>query len=159
MAISPCLRTDSDSGSSIGQPRKPFLSGGGNGSSDRLSSVNRGAAWTLLVLFAALIVAERWHTRDEPVETDLGIYAVIGHGLLEGRFLYADLWDRKPPAIHLTYAAAEVLAGYGPQSILLLNVAAALATMLGAYKAGSACGFGYVGGLAAAGFWTIVGGD
>jgi hypothetical protein len=121
--------------------------------------MSRSTVWTGLLLCAALIVAERWHTRAEPLETDLGIYAVMGHGLLEGRVLYADLWDRKPPAVHVTYAAGELLAAYGPQSVLLINIVAALATMLGLYYAGSTSRFGYVGGLAAAGFWTIVCGD
>jgi hypothetical protein len=32
--------------------------------------------------------------------------------MLAGRHLYSDLWDHKPPAIHITFAAGELVAGY-----------------------------------------------
>src|SRR5690348_4523606 len=83
-----------------------------------------------LALLAALIVLERFHTYHEPLERDIATYAVTAHELLAGRNLYSDLWDHKPPAIYLTYAAAEISAGYGPFSIYLLNLLPALLTLL-----------------------------
>jgi len=79
--------------------------------------------------------------------------------MLGGRAIYADLWDHKPPAIHLTYAAGELIAGYGPKSIFLINVAGALAVLLACYFAGFAAGGGRIGGLVAAVVWTLASGD
>jgi len=99
------------------------------------------------------------HTYDEPLERDLTTYAVIAHQMLHGKNLYNDLWDHKPPAIHVTYAAAELIAGYGRNSIFLMNVVAAMATLVACYFAGSAGGRGPVAGLVAAAFWTLASGD
>ena len=101
----------------------------------------------------------RLHTYDEPLERDLTTYAVIAHEMLNGKNLYSDLWDHKPPAIHVTYAAAEWVAGYGRNSIFLMNVVAAMATLVACYFAGAAGGRGPVAGLVAATLWTLVSGD
>src|SRR5437868_1023590 len=66
----------------------------------------------VLLLLASSIALARLHTWDEPMERDLTTYAVIGHQLLRGRSLYSDLWDHKPPAIHISYAFADYLFGY-----------------------------------------------
>src|SRR5206468_2440641 len=65
----------------------------------------------------------------------------------------------KPPAIYVTYAAAELLSGYGRDSIFLINIAAGVATLLGCYFAGSAGKGGPAGGIFAAVAWLIVSGD
>ena len=107
----------------------------------------------------ALIFFLRLHTYDEPLERDLTTYAVIAHEMLNGKNLYSDLWDHKPPAIHVTYAAAELIAGYGRNSIFLMNVAAAMATLMACYFAGSARGRGPLAGIVAATLWTLASGD
>lgn len=116
--------------------------------------------WSGLVLVAlcGVIVCSRVHTYSEPLERDLTVYAVIAHEMLAGKALYSDLWDHKPPAIHLTYAAAEMIAGYGRNSIFLMSVVAASATLLACYLAGAAGG-GWLGGLLAAGLWAVASGD
>lgn len=111
-----------------------------------------------LVALAALIAVARLHTYHEPLERDITGAAVIGHELLAGRALYTDMWDHKPPALHLTHALAILIAGYGPGAIYLLNVIAALTTLLGVYAAASAVG-GPAAGLWGAAFWTFVCGD
>src|SRR5437016_10947378 len=111
-----------------------------------------------LVGLCALIFSLRLHTYDEPLERDLTTYAVIAHEMLNGKNLYGDLWDHKPPAIHVTYAAAEWVAGYGRNSIFLMNVAAAIATLVACYFAGAA-GSGPLGGLIAAALWALASGD
>src|SRR5882762_10137871 len=113
----------------------------------------------VLVGLCVLIFSLRLHTYDEPLERDLTTYAVIAHEMLNGKNLYSDLWDHKPPAIHATYAAAELIAGYGRNSIILMNVAAAIATLVACYFAGSAGGRGPLGGLVAATLWTLASGD
>jgi hypothetical protein len=112
----------------------------------------------LLILagLAAVIFLQRLHTYEEPLERDLTLYAVIGHELLGGRALYADLCENKPPAVFLTYAAAEKLVGYGPGAIFLLGISAALVTLLGVYAAGSALSGSSGTGLWAAFFWTVI---
>ncbi|HWY39631.1 MAG TPA: hypothetical protein VNX27_02445 [Chthoniobacterales bacterium] len=112
-----------------------------------------------LIGFCALIFAMRLHTYDEPLERDLTTYAVIAHEMLNGKHLYSELWDHKPPAIHVTYATAELIAGYGRNSIFLMNVVAAMATLIACYFAGGSDGRGPLGGLIAAGLWTLVSGD
>lgn len=109
----------------------------------------------VLVILSSFIAIMRLHTYEEPVERDIGSHAVIGHELLQGRKLYSDLWDSKPPAIFVTYAIADALVGYGPGSVYFVGVAAAIITLLGAYWAGSAHG-GVPGGLWAAAFWTFI---
>src|SRR2546430_7728480 len=93
-----------------------------------------------LIALCALIFSLRLHTYNEPLERDLTTYAVIAHEMLNGKNLYSELWDHKPPAIHVTYAAAELIAGYGRNSIILMNVAAAIATLVACYFAGAAGG-------------------
>ncbi|PYK31679.1 MAG: hypothetical protein DME57_02805 [Verrucomicrobia bacterium] len=114
---------------------------------------------TALIGLCALIVALRAHTYDEPLERDITTYAVIAHEMLNGKNLYSDLWDHKPPAIHLTYAAAEWITGYGRNSIFLMNAAAAVATLIAVYFAGAAGRRGPLAGLIAATFWTLASGD
>ena len=114
---------------------------------------------TVAVLGLALVVAlARLQTYHEPLERDITSAAVIGHELLAGRALYADMWDHKPPAIHVSHALAILLVGYGPGAVYLLNVAAAITTLVGVYVAASAVG-GIAAGLWGALFWTLVSGD
>ena len=118
----------------------------------------RPGALAALVLLGALLVLARFHTYHEPFETDITAASVIAHEMLEGRALYADIWDHKPPALALTHMAAIALAGWGPGAIFLLNLAASLATLGGVYAAGAAIGPASAG-LWAATFWTVLSGD
>src|SRR5207248_495630 len=112
----------------------------------------------VLVGLCALIFSQRLRTYNEPLERDLTTFAVIAHEMLNGKNLYSDLWDHKPPAIHVTYAAAEMIAGYGRDSIFLMNVVAALATLFVCYWAGSSA-YGRVAGCFAAAFWAFTSGN
>ncbi len=112
----------------------------------------------LVVLLCAVSLA-RLRTYEEPLDLDITTYAVIGHEMLAGRDLYSDLWDHKPPLIHLAYAAAEVLAGYGLQEVYLLGVLAAAATLLGVFTAARRGGASTSMALWAAAIWAAVSGD
>jgi hypothetical protein len=90
----------------------------------------------ILFLCILYMAGMAWQTYDDPVGADHGVYAVIGHELLNSRRLYADLWDHKPPAIHVVYAAAELVVGYGPQQLYLLNLVGWTIALLGLYQAG-----------------------
>jgi hypothetical protein len=110
----------------------------------------------ILLGLSALIGLQRLYTWHEPLERDLTLYAVIGHELLAGRSLYSDLCENKPPAIFVTYAAAEWLAGYGPTAIYLLGAIAAIITLLGVYWVGYSLSSSTGTGLWAAFFWTAI---
>ncbi len=112
-----------------------------------------------MLILGVLIALERWHTYDEPLERDTAGYAVIAHELLHGRLLYSDLWERKPPLVYATFAAAELIVGYGRQEIFLLNVLAGWATLLGIFVAGRRVGRGRNAGLIGAALWAILCGD
>ena len=115
-------------------------------------------ALVVLAGLAALLVLARAHTYSEPIETDISAAAVLAREVLGGRALYADVWDHKPPALVLTHAAAQLVAGYGPGAIFLLNVVAGVAGLLGAYAAAAALG-SPAAGLWAAAFWAVASGD
>jgi hypothetical protein len=110
----------------------------------------------ILIGLSALIGLQRLYTWHEPLDRDLTIYAVFGHELLAGRSLYSDLCDIKPPAIFVTYAAAEWLTGYGPTAIYLLGVITAIITLLGVYWVGYSLSGSTGTGLWAALFWTAI---
>ena len=114
---------------------------------------------TVVALLTVIILVTRFHTYGEPLERDLATYAVIAHELRGGRALYSDLWDHKPPAIHVAYWAAEAVAGFGPGSVYLLGVLAAMATLLGVLRAGRTRRLGVLTGLWAAAFWAVTSGD
>ena len=113
----------------------------------------------LLFVFAGAIVVDRLIVPQMPFSPDATAYAIIGHGLLNGQTLYTDIWDHKPPVIYITYAAAEILLGYSPQTIVFLNIFVSLLVMFGLFYAGKAGRGGIVSGLWAAALWVIVSGS
>src|ERR1700720_3396564 len=124
-----------------------------------MNKLNKTLPVAALLGLCALIFFLRLHTYEEPLERDVTIYAVIAHEMRGGRALYSDLWDHKPPAIYVSFEAAELVAGYGRRSIFLVNILATLGTMIACYVAGSAGGAGRMGGLVAATLWAFVSGD
>ena len=64
---------------------------------------------------------EAWWLQG-PLERDISIYFIIAQELLNGRWLYSDLWDHKPPAIHAAYASAEFLLGRSKFAVWGLSV-------------------------------------
>jgi hypothetical protein len=110
-----------------------------------------------LSCLVALVVFERVHTWREPPDRDMAGYAVIGHEMLRGRLLYTDLWERKPPLLYATFAAAERFVGYGFGELLTVNLAATLITLAAVAVAGAVRG--WVGAAAAGTLWAFLGGD
>ncbi len=115
------------------------------------------AVW-LIPLIIVLMWA-RGRLRLQPLESDVTLYAVIGHELRMGRELYTDVWDHKPPAVYVTYALAEKITGFGWKSIYLLTVGGSILVLLGCYGAGTWGARDPWVGLWAALFWTVVSGD
>ena len=122
------------------------------------SKSNRILSFVVVSACIFLVVLQRYIDSQLPVDRDVAGYAVIGHEMMRGRELYSDLWERKPPLLYVSFAAAECLAGYGPREIFLLSVLATLVVMMGVYFAGTAC-HGRIGGLFAIGLWTLLCGD
>jgi 4-amino-4-deoxy-L-arabinose transferase-like glycosyltransferase len=87
----------------------------------------------VLAVLTLLILLVRIPVLTEVPERDITTYAVIGHGLLHGRSLYADLWDHKPPGVHLVYAAAIALVGENAKAIYLLSVLGSVLGLFGVW--------------------------
>ena len=62
-------------------------------------------------------------------DTDEQFYALVGRRMLDGATLYVDIWDRKPPALYLVYAAIALLS----RSVLAFQLTATVSAVLGAY--------------------------
>jgi hypothetical protein len=105
------------------------------------SSGSLARCWPpMLVLLVGGIALSRLRIVDEPLDHDLTTYAVIAHELLAGRALYVDLWDHKPPAIHVTFALGEILMGYGPLAVHALGLVGVVLGTLAVHRAGLAVG-------------------
>lgn len=66
----------------------------------------------------------------EPLAPDQGIFATAAWGLQRGLTLYRDLWDQKPPGIHLTYLLGFTLFGDRAAAVFWIDFAAAALTAL-----------------------------
>lgn len=120
----------------------------------------RGGRWRFWpwVGLAIAIAGLRLWTYHEPLERDITWYAILGHEVLAGRSFYSELWFHKPPAVKIAFAAAELLAGYGPGSVYLLNVITGIAVLMGVSYAGGRMG-GRAGALWSGVLWVIVSGE
>ena len=57
-----------------------------------------------------------------PIYRDQATYLVVGEGLLQGKQLYRDLWDNKPPGIFIVYAGIAKLFGRVTWSMGVLDI-------------------------------------
>ena len=79
----------------------------------------------ILVLIGSALLANllmklwKW---DEPIETDLMMYCMGGHTFHIGKLLYTDLWDQKPPLLHMIFGLSETLFGYGKGEVAGVNL-------------------------------------
>ncbi len=112
----------------------------------------------LLLGLILLVAAGRLFTFGEAFDRDITAYAVIGEEMLNGKVLYTEVWDHKPPAIHLSYVASLAIFGETPLAIWVLGCGAAILTLLGCYHAARSAG-GPVAGMTAAAVWLLINGD
>lgn len=69
--------------------------------------LDKGAFWFLLIVCTFFFLL-RFPSFFEPLwYGDEGIYQVIGMSLNEGRLLYTQTWDNKPPLLYVLYALAQ----------------------------------------------------
>ncbi len=64
-------------------------------------------AWVLLLISTFFVLLRIPSLAEPHWYGDEGIYQVIGRALLDGRVLYQDIWDNKPPLLYLIYAAVN----------------------------------------------------
>ena len=113
----------------------------------------------VLVLLAILLALVRANFFNWPPGKDVTWYAVYGHELLAGRSLYSDLWEHKPPAIYLSFAAADFVFGYGVATLWIVNYLLGLAIAFGVYHIAARWGQSRWAGICAAVFWVVMAGD
>jgi hypothetical protein len=115
-------------------------------------SVERLAA---LILFPIILVLLQFFWLQAPLERDQSIYFLIAHQLIEGRDLYSDLWDHKPPAIHFAYVLAQIVVGYSIVAIWLLGVVLAVLTAFGLDFVARNLNFSKYGRIATISLWIV----
>jgi hypothetical protein len=76
----------------------------------------------LLALAALFVVVRALPILSFPPSDDQGIYLTIGQGLLEGKQLYRDLCDSKPPGIFYLYAGIARLFGRAMWSVAVVDI-------------------------------------
>lgn len=91
---------------------------------DRRTSLSLLALLLLAAFALRLPVLGDWN-----FETDDQFYALVGHRLLAGDWLYVDVWDRKGPSLYYLFS---LFALPGP-SVLAFQLAGALASGLAAF--------------------------
>jgi hypothetical protein len=126
--------------------------------SNGLLSSKRKAQWFAFMVLVVWLVGTRWIVRNEPFDRDISVYAVAGREIVAGRMLYSDIWDHKPPGIHLIFAGATVLVGPGMPAVLLTNALFSILVATGLIYAGSRVA-GATGGVMGGLLWALVGGD
>ncbi len=76
----------------------------------------------LLALAALFVVVRALPILSFPPGTDQGTYLTIGQGLLEGKQLYRDLCDSKPPGIFYLHAGIAKLFGRAMWSVAVVDI-------------------------------------
>ena len=87
---------------------------------------------------------------EPPWYDDEGIYAAVAHGLLNGRDLYREILDNRPPGIYFIYGLLLSWSNYAPWMIKGGATAAVLAGQIGLALVGRALWNAPVGLIAAA---------
>lgn len=60
--------------------------------------------WFLLIIFVIFFLLRLPSVIEPNWYGDEGIYQVMGMAINDGRILYSEIWDNKPPLLYLTYA-------------------------------------------------------
>ncbi|NDW02422.1 glycosyltransferase family 39 protein [Salipiger sp. PrR002] len=118
----------------------------------------RHAHWLVASACVLLTALLRLSVLDEPFERDIMVYAMVASGWLDGLQLYAGIWDHKPPALYVAYAAAITVFGQEPIAIWALGMAAFTLTLLGVKRVAERLS-GPRAGLIAMAIWAVCGND
>ncbi|MBK8466287.1 MAG: hypothetical protein IPL32_10695 [Chloracidobacterium sp.] len=123
------------------------------------ASITARFAVIVMLLLSALIGVDRLYGPTVPINVDPASYAVVAHELLDGKQLYTDIWDHKPPAPFITYALAEVVLGYSPQTLHVLSYIVCLLVLWSIFLAAKQGPGGQIAGVIAAFLWALVSGS
>ncbi|MGB9486429.1 MAG: glycosyltransferase family 39 protein [Terriglobia bacterium] len=104
-------------------------------------------SWALVAIAILFVVARALPILSCPIGRDQGTYLTVAQGLLEGKQLYRDVYDIKPPGIYIVYAGIAKLFGRVMWSVavadvlLLLAISYLLFRFIEPYlgRAGAAC--------------------
>jgi hypothetical protein len=110
----------------------------------------------ILILTGCLI---RLYSFNEPFENDCTQCAVTAHELLAGKTLYTEIWDHKPAGAFVTYVLAELLFGYTPLMMYMLNIMSFIIILMGVYSVTRHLVKNEWIACLAACFWTLISGD
>ena len=75
----------------------------------------------LLVIAILFVLVRALPILTFPMGRDQATYLVVGKGLLEGKRLYRDLWDIKPPGIYIVYAGIAKVFGRAVWSVAMVD--------------------------------------
>jgi 4-amino-4-deoxy-L-arabinose transferase-like glycosyltransferase len=105
----------------------------------------------LAILAALLALLPHSPSRVILPDRDQGVFLYAGQQMLDGKLLYREVWDHKPPLIHVLYALGQMIGGrWGVWALEVISLAAAGAlAFLGLRRAvgGWAAGLAVAGGL------------
>ncbi len=110
--------------------------------------------WIILVFLALVIILNRYHFIDEPLERDITGYAIYANEMLNGEYLYSYLTNHHPPGSFITFYLFQLLFGFGQFTVFLIGIVFSLLTMAGIYA--SLSNIDRSAALWAAGFWAII---
>lgn len=99
-----------------------------------MTHVRREHLWLAAAILAVLLLA--LPTVTYPFGRDQGGFATIGRGIADGRTIYLDVWDIKPPATFYVYAVAISLFGRTSEAVRLLDLIIYPPIALGLYFIG-----------------------
>jgi hypothetical protein len=91
-------------------------------------SENKKIFYAFLILASSLLIL-RLPTLFELPGLDQTLFAYIGQNMQEGKLLYHDLWDHKPPGIFFLYSGLSYLSANPPWIIPLMDLLYTLLTM------------------------------
>jgi hypothetical protein len=120
------------------------------------TSSNMSYAISLLCIVVGLLGLNFY---DWPPNRDITTYGTMAQELINGKALYVDVWDIKPPAIFITYMIAQWLVSSKPLQILLLDLLPTVVVLVALIKSGREAGFGNAAGVWSGLFWVVLSGD
>lgn len=85
---------------------------------------------------ALLVILLRLHTLTEPIDCDEAAYGYVAWQVLQGKRLYLDVFENKPPLAYAPYAIAIACGGYNELAIRLLPVPFVLVTLVALWRCG-----------------------
>lgn len=88
----------------------------------------------LFIITMIVCIAGYAHSLRFPFGVDQGIFSTSAHQLLKGKELYTEIWDFKPPGIHLTYAFAFLVGGEKILAIRAIDFVSYLISLLLLWK-------------------------